>query len=53
MGTGDLFEGEAEAFGRLVHETIVITRGEGRAFAVGPSPGAETVKKVASEVTGA
>lgn len=53
VGTGALTDDEAEVFETLIHETIVITRGAGRAFLAGAAPDERMLKKIAAEVIGA
>lgn len=53
LGMGQLADGEAEAFERLIHETIQITRGRGGAFFPGSSADPAVLDKVVREVKGA
>jgi multimeric flavodoxin WrbA len=53
VGTGELMDGEAEVFEKLIHETILITRGKGGAFFTGPSVDPVTLNKIAAEVKSA
>jgi multimeric flavodoxin WrbA len=51
VGTGEPEGDESEAFERLVHETIWIIRGKGRAWCPGPSP--DELRRIALEVQSA
>jgi len=53
LGTGELADGEAEAFKRLVRETIRITRGCGGAFFPGSPADPAVLDQVAREVKSA
>ena len=53
VGLGEMIGGEAEVFLRLVHETILLTRGTGRALFARDLAGAEALREFAAEVANA
>ena len=50
VGTGGATGKEADVFEKLIHETVVITRGTGRAMFADASSDAQTIERIAEEV---